>query len=305
MRVVLGIDGSETARAAVRFAAALPFPAGTDVYLLSVVEPVLRRHEIEALSRKKRETLDTAARRAHQEARELLESEATVLRDAGLAVTTQVPTGHPAGEIVAAAEAHDADLIVVGSHGLTGFRRFLLGSVSDQVFQSARRSVLIVRADDHSCDGKHPGPPALRDHPWRFLAGYDASPSSEKAVEFCMRLDLDERMSVRLLTVLPVVRMFRQDIRQELDEIWRQKKDAEKAALHAAADRVRRTPAAVTTALVEADDVTHAILAAGDEFDADLIVLGHKGKGAIERFLMGSVTPRIVHHACRSVLAVR
>ena len=59
------------------------------------------------------------------------------------------------------------------------------------------------------------------------------------------------------------------------------------------------------TELVEAGDVSEAILAAGEELEADLIVLGHKGKGAIEKFLMGSVTPRIAHHTCRSLLAVR
>ena len=77
------------------------------------------------------------------------------------------------------------------------------------------------------------------------------------------------------------------------------------AKLEAAAERLRRHGATVSTALLESSDVSHAILDAGDEFDADLIVLGHKGKGAIERFLMGSVTPRIAHHACISVLAVR
>ena len=83
------------------------------------------------------------------------------------------------------------------------------------------------------------------------------------------------------------------------------KKESEKASLEAASDQMRQGPALVTTELAEATDVSDAILAAADEFAADLIILGHKGKGAIERFLMGSVTPRIAHYSCRSVLAIR
>jgi len=56
--------------------------------------------------------------------------------------------------------------------------------------------------------------------------------------------------------------------------------------------------------LIEAGDVSDAVLEVCDEFDADLIILGHKGKGAVKRFPMGSVTPRIAHHASRSVLTI-
>ena len=129
--------------------------------------------------------------------------------------------------------------------------------------------------------------------------------SLEEALDFCAELDLDETAAIEVLTVLPMVRLFRQDIRQELNWVWQQKKEAEKTELEEAAARLRRHGVAVTTDLVEAGDVSHAILEKGDEFEADLIVLGHKGKGAIARFLMGSVTPRIAHHACISVLAVR
>ncbi|MEJ2322127.1 MAG: universal stress protein, partial [Gammaproteobacteria bacterium] len=55
----------------------------------------------------------------------------------------------------------------------------------------------------------------------------------------------------------------------------------------------------------EGEDVSSAILDASDELDIDMIVIGDKGTGAIRKFLLGSVTRRIAHHAPCSVLVVR
>ena len=305
MKVLLATDGSDTAAAAVRFVAGFPFPAGTEIRILSVIWNVLREHEIAALTTEQWGVFQETESGTRGDVEELLESEAGLLEQAGWDVATEIRTGHPAAEIVAAAEEHEMDLVVVGSHGLTGFKRFLLGSVSNQVLQSARQSVLVVRKLEEDCDGNQPEPPAPEGHPWRFLVCYDGSEPSDKAIDFCTELDLDDEASIEVLTVLPMVRLFRQDIRQELNWVWQQKKETEKAELEAAAARLRGRGGSVTTALTEAGDVSQAILEAGDEFGADLIVLGHKGKGAIERFLMGSVTPRIAQHACISVLAIR
>ncbi len=305
MRILLATDGSDTAGAAVQFVAGFPFPSGTEMKIVSVIPRVLRDHEIETLTPEQRTVFEESKSGNHSEVEELLESEAALLGQAGWSVTTEVRVGHPAAEIVGAAEAYDATLIVVGSHGLTGFKRFLLGGVSNQVFQSSKRSVLIVRKPESECEGSRPELPARDGHLWRILVGYDGSGPSEKAISFCTSLDLDDKVSFRVLTVLPMVRLFRQDIRQELNWIWQQQKETEKEALEAAADRLREITGGVTTALTEAGDVSQAILAAGEDFKADLIVLGHKGKGAIEKFLMGSVTPRIAQHSCRSVLAIR
>ncbi len=305
MKVLLATDGSETAQAATDFVARFPFPVGSEVRIVTVITNVLRDQEIATLTPEQWSTFETARNDESEEAAKTLTRTAAVLTGAGWTVSTELRSGHPADEIIDESDAQNVDLIVVGSHGTTGFRRFLLGSVSNQVLQSATRSVLIVRKPEKGCEGGHIDPPAPDGHPWRLLIGYDGSKPSDKAVDFCANLELDDRAEVRLLTVLPMVHMFRQDIRQEMNWIWQKKKESEKTALEAAADRVHHDIANVTTELTEAADVSDALLAAGDEFAADLIVLGHKGKGAIERFLMGSVTPRIAHHSCRSVLAVR
>lgn len=300
MKIVLGTDGSATALAAVRFVAAFPFPEGTRAVLVSVVDPGLLDHDIEELAAPEREAYQQAANGARTKLHDLLDRAGEPLRAAGLVVSTEVRTGHAAAGLIEAADDHDADLIVVGSHGLTGFRRFLLGSVSSHVFRSAERSVLIVREPgvDEAVQRSPEGP-------WRILLGYDGSAAADRAVEVCRSLDLGDTDAIRALTVLPMVGMFRQDIGQSLDPVWRRAKETSRAQLDDVADRLRPSAADVSTALIEADDVSQQILEAADEFDADLLVLGNKGDNAFRSFLVGSVTSRVAHHARGSVLTVR
>jgi nucleotide-binding universal stress UspA family protein len=305
MKILLATDGSETSAAAVQYVAAFPFPAGTEVTVVSVIKDVLRETQIESLTPEQWDAFENTKDTTEIEVGAVVGEGAAILQEAGYAASISIRTGHPAAEIIAAAGEIEADLIVVGSHGLTGFKRFLLGSVSNQVLQSADRSVLIVRKPEADCDGADPELPAQTDHPWRILVCYDGSDPAEDAVDFCSSLDLEANACLKLLTVLPMVRLFRQDIRQELNWIWQENKDSQKATLAAAAERLRETTAEVSVELIEAGDISDAILAEVDEFNTDLIILGHKGKSAVEKLLMGSVTARIAHHACRSVLAIR
>lgn len=146
MRVLIATDGSECSSAAVDAVAGRPWPEGSEVRLLSVVEvpisiapeswilPEGYYEEIESALRKRaEEALDAAARRLAEAHGERLD------------VTTDLTVGVPKNAIVEAAERWGADLVVVGSHGYRGFERFLLGSVSQAVANQARCSVEIVR----------------------------------------------------------------------------------------------------------------------------------------------------------------
>jgi len=144
--VLIALDGSAHAWAGVRFLLGLPLARTTKVRLLSVVErlhypssaPRLIRAQIRRLladmDKERRAELDRDLARAAAELREKLTR-----------VTRGSPTGTPASEIVAAARAFDADLVVVGARGRGGIERLLLGSVSERVLRDARRPVLIVK----------------------------------------------------------------------------------------------------------------------------------------------------------------
>jgi nucleotide-binding universal stress UspA family protein len=138
-----------------------------------------------------------------------------------------------------------------------------------------------------------------------MLLAYDDSVPARRAVEFCTSLPLDKQTAVTVLTVLPLVTLYRQDIRQRLSWLWLEKKKQALAGLDRVTKEIRWVTPHVEAQLREAADVSDEILNAATEYRSDLIVLGHKGKGTIEKFLLGSIATRIAHHAACSVLAVR
>jgi nucleotide-binding universal stress UspA family protein len=304
MKILLATDGSESAQAAVDLLEAFPFPRDSEVIVLTVIDhSVFRDKHIAASSDEHRQALEEAEKLAGEEAGMLLADEAARLRKAGWTVITQVRTGHPAEEIIRAAGEPGVDLVMVGSHGLAGVKRFLLGSVSEHVLKYARCSVLIVRKPETEAGTTR----AAETMPRRLgvLLAFDDSAPARRAVELCASLPLDERAEVTALTVLPLVTVFRQDIRQRLSYVWQEKKKAAHAALDRVTSEVRRATPHVTAQLRERPDESQAILDAATELNSDLIILGYKGKSAIEKFLLGSVTTRVARHAPCSVLAVR
>lgn len=125
-RVLLATDGSETSAAAARAVAGRPWPEGSEFRVVSVEEP-------------------WTIKSSRLEPQEAVTSAEQVLASAGLKVTGAVFSGNAKEVILEESRKWDADLIVVGSHGRRGFKRFLLGSVSEAVAMNAHCSVVVVR----------------------------------------------------------------------------------------------------------------------------------------------------------------
>jgi nucleotide-binding universal stress UspA family protein len=299
MKILLATDGSPCAEQALRYLLVFPIPRDSRIHLLTVLDKrAFKGRRKRELNDKERRHLKQVKDHVREEGARFVEAQARVLRENGLRVETLVRVGHPAEEIVTAAAELGADLVVVGSHGQSGVRRFLLGSVSDRVLHYAPCSVLIVKQPD--AGGSIDSRQALR-----VLLAYDDSEPARRAVEFMAGLPLGEQYRIKALSVLPLIRMFRQDINQRLTWIWQEKKLVIEKALSRIAHEVRWGHPEVETELLESEDVSQAILESAAREASDLIVLGHKGKGSIDRFLLGSVAAQIAHHARCSVLAVR
>ena len=131
--IVVGTDGSETAREAVRQATRLAATIGARIELVSAYEPVPQAPP-EGWSVSPREDVEAALRGAAEE-----------ITAAGVEVRTYARRGDPAAALLDVAEERRADLIVVGNKGMTGAERFLLGSVPNKVSHHAPCSVLIIR----------------------------------------------------------------------------------------------------------------------------------------------------------------
>src|SRR5688500_15879888 len=130
-RVLLATDGSETSAAAARALAGRPWPEGSEFRVVSVEEP-------------------WAIKSSRMDPQKAVTSAEQVLASTGLKAMGAVFSGKAKEVIVEEARKWDADLIVVGSHGRRGFKRFLLGSVSDAVAMNAHCSVVVVRGPARS-----------------------------------------------------------------------------------------------------------------------------------------------------------
>ena len=301
MKILLATDGSEYAETALDFLLRFPLPENSSVILLTVIDKrVFVDAESVELTTEQSEALHAVHNTVREEAQAFLDMAAQRVAALGLAVTVQLRSGDVAGEILAAAEESQVDLVVVGSHGHTPVRRFMLGSIATRVLTYSPYSVLIVKQPQagHSLPGRE-------GEPWRVLLAYDDSAAARNALELCAALPLETRDSVQVVTVLTLVTGFRQDIYQHLSPVWQQKKIAAKAALDGAVVRLHGSLPGVTAQLREGASSSHEILEAAEESGSNLVVLGSEGKSALQRFLQGSLTGNVARHASCSVLVVR
>ena len=139
----------------------------------------------------------------------------------------------------------------------------------------------------------------------RLLLAYDGSPTAAAAVETIASLPLQAHTHFLITTVMELLTYYRMDILQTTNPSWLAKKQAAQADLEQAAQRLRQATPNVSVELREGDDTSQELLDAATAFNADLVVMGHQGKSGIERFLLGSVANRVVHHAHCSVWIMR
>ena len=141
--IVVGTDGSDTAAEAVRQTTELAKAVGAEVHVVSAYNPVpeseLRRQR-EGAPQDIQWTINP-----RQDAEAALEKARGSVEQAGVRVRGHSQEGDPADAILDVAEDEGADLIVVGNRGMTGARRFLLGSVPNKVSHHAPCSVMIIR----------------------------------------------------------------------------------------------------------------------------------------------------------------
>jgi nucleotide-binding universal stress UspA family protein len=141
--IVVGTDGSETAGKAVQEAVDLAKQIGASIALVSAYEPVSSQRLREE-ARQVPNDLEWMVN-PREDVDSTLEAAAEKVEAAGIKVEKFAREGDPADAILDVAEEQNCDLIVVGNKGMTGAKRFLLGSVPNKVSHHAPCSVLIVR----------------------------------------------------------------------------------------------------------------------------------------------------------------
>jgi nucleotide-binding universal stress UspA family protein len=209
--------------------------------------------------------------------------------------------------IVNRAAAQAAGLIVMGTHGRTGFNRLFLGSVTEKVVRTVTCPVLTVPP---AAPSSLTSPVAFK----RILCAMDFSPSSQEALEYA--LELGRQANGRVTVVHALEYMEPEEslepsafdpCRQAAVESRRRRQqliDHARERLHAQLAKEPRTWCEIEE-VVAINRAYKEILQRASASDADLIVMGAQGTAGIELMLYGSNTHRVVRAAPCPVLTVR
>ena len=301
-KVLLAIDGSAEAERALQAAVELAWNTGSELYLIHVWSVPLYYHPewhgYPAQYEKQREE----ARRQLDEQVEKISTAGGVVAEAHLAI------GAPDEEIVATAEDIGVGLVVMGSRGLSGLRRSLLGSVSESVVSHAHCPVLVMRRElGREARAGQRRVEKISIFPTKILVATDGSPSSARAVQEAVDLAHDTDSELHLVHVMPVSTLY-----SSADMVLAAGiplyEESHKKAERILAEDVERAkeagaPAAEAHLLEGKPDAGVVTLA--EEVGAGLIVVGSRGFGALARALLGSTSTSIVRHAHCPVMVIR
>ncbi|MFC4245882.1 universal stress protein [Natribaculum luteum] len=278
-RILVPTDGSETADLAVDHALEVASRHDAECHVLYVAdtnEPSLVRIEGSV-----RDVLES-------EGEEIVTAAVERARERGVSVRDDVVQGHPAEAICEYATAYEIDLVVMGAHsGDPGQHR--LGSVTEQVIRSADVPVLTVRE-----------PGALPSYETVLLPtdGSDVAASAlEVAVEVADRNDA----TLHVVSVVDTTGIGFDVLTSPAEAI-----EATRTVVDDAAERAREEGEGVdVVTAVERGSPWREIGTYVDDHDVDLVVMGTHGRGGIERYLLGSVTEKVVRTSPVPVVTVR
>lgn len=297
MRILLPTDGSPPSQAALEFLAALPLPAATPVRLVSVVATVLPAATgFPDAAPAAMESYGEVIAAERQNSNDAIEAAKQRLSGSSLEVSAEVREGDPEHEILEAAEAFAADLILLGTRGPTGLEEFFLGSVARGVARHAKRPVLVAR-------GAHGG---LN----RILLASDGSENSREAAAFLASLPLPEAAVTRVVYVLKPYDPFpgilptdRAEFEAEAEEVRERQRQVGEHIVSVAASALKES-GKLTETEVRLGSPTEEILEAAKETGADLIVAGARGESMLHALLVGSVAEKLLKQHKGSVLVV-
>ena len=226
-----------------------------------------------------------------------LEELAETVRKSGLTVSTDLEHGPPGPHLVEMAERANADIVVIGTRGLTGFEHFVMGSTAEYVVRRAGRPVLTV----------HPGDDLPTDPVKLVIVPTDLGPNAGDAVEVFARVFAGGDLPRVLLAFADPTPPYLEPFRHETLEKWGQpdvrREDIEEKMAPTIA-KFERAGFEVESEILDGGPV-RAITELAKEREADMILMSTHGRSALANMLVGRTAQRIVQHAPCLVLTVR
>ncbi len=279
MKALLATDGSANSREAEWFLNRVPFPKPLEIDLATVVAVP----QLGMMRREFPRVVGDLIDEYHANAQALLAGEASRFEGIDGVIRTHVLSGHPAEEIVNAANQLRSDLVVLGARGHTATQRFLLGSVSLKVAKHAPCSVLVLRSSDLLHDSGRQ---------LRIVVAHDGSLSSSDTIRMLSSIHWGECVEIRVVSVMIVLTHFGMEVYQKSQELWQQQKQEAELALAWAVAELKKSTPNVTSILCQSENAADAIVGVAEEMEADIIVMGERGRSRHREVSAGEHFPR-------------
>lgn len=288
MRILVGVDGSSSSDAVIQEAARRPWPAGSEFNVMTVVDPFFFTRAPAILEEARKSTIQS------------LEEQAKPLVDAGWRVNADVILDNPRHALPRVASRWRADLILLGSHGRGAVGRLLLGSTAQAVLRHAECSVEIVR--------KRTGPETAGSG-MHVLIPTDGSEYADAALQFVAQRPWPDG-SEFLIVASPEYPVLAGEYpyfpTEDVDLVMKSGREHANESAKAGERTLLNAGLKATSLVCEVQDSpAQAILAAAEEWKADLIVMGSHGRRGFDRLILGSVSETVALHAHCSVEVIR
>ena len=306
MKILVGVDFSRDSREAVRFVSVIQFTSGSELSIAHIIKVSKELHDL-SQSVDLEEGIRTVRQQSRHQATKHVHRLQNVLPQPNLKLTIDVKEGSVGEELESLLIKKRIDLAVLGTRGIAGIKRFLLGSVSEGILLHAPCSVLIVR-----------GQARWLQRGLRILMAIDESSESQTALQFLNQLQFPVNSELILFHVVEpvdyqvvqdnygIVKLGRQEqvtLANFEKERWMRLEKSRKALLKDAQRKMRIKK--VKGESISTGVAAEEILKAAKRFRSDLIVMGSRDITGIKRTFLGSVSQKVVRHASCSVLVVR
>jgi nucleotide-binding universal stress UspA family protein len=311
MRILIGYDGSEYSNAIFDDLQLAGLPPDAEVKVVTIADllmssPPAKEVAAQVLTSRRfaaaLKRVETHAERVVREAEEIASKGVARLREEfpGWHISNEVVTGTPEWELLDAAKAWDADLIVVGSEGRSAIGRLLLGSVSKRAATDAQTSVRVARRTKRKKENASP----------KIIVGIDGSTAAGEAIKEVGRRVWQDGTQVRLVVVhdQPSTAVIAARLPQAaglIADVNLSVRDRAEEMLKWASSELKSIGMNVSIS-IQKGDPKRKLLKEAEKWNADSIFVGTRDfKNAFERFRLGSVSTAVVTKAPCSVEIVR
>jgi nucleotide-binding universal stress UspA family protein len=284
-RLLVPLDGSELAERAVPYAQTIAKTMGSEITLFTVSIA-----SVEQLDRPMKAYLELKAKE---------------LQARGIKVSSAVAYGTVPDEIVGFADKNNIDLIIISTHGYSGIKRWVLGSVARKVLYGTSVQVLLIKSKALKVSKVE-----LK----KLMLPLDGSPFSESPIPFIRQLTKDSRAEIFLTVVCepPLVPSYgdhpiNPTWEKHRDEVWLEAKKQAAEYLQKIEAVLKKQGMKVKSQVLpgELGRVAETLLQAADKDRIDLITMATHGRSSVSRWVYGGTANRIVEQSIQPVLLIR